>query len=153
MSLPVSLLLIALVLFFLEIVLPGGIIGAIGGLLLLVASVLIYFDHGLMAASLTLIGGLLLGALLFFIEIRMISKSPLGNQFKLMTTIDSAAVAEQPASLVGKTGITLTTLAPGGTVRIEGTDYQAASADGLLPRGTPVRVVRRETFKLIVTHQ
>ena len=54
-------------------------------------------------------------------------------------------------ALVGRDGITQTTLAPTGKVRVDGKTYVAQSEDGFLEKGHTVKVVRIETFKLIVT--
>ena len=53
--------------------------------------------------------------------------------------------------LVGKTGTTLTTLAPTGYVAIDGHSYEAQSQDGLLAKGAAVRVVAMDPFSLKVS--
>jgi len=52
--------------------------------------------------------------------------------------------------LVGRDGITQTTLAPTGKVRVDGKTYVAQTEDGFLEKGHAIKVVRIETFKLIV---
>ncbi|MEO7415233.1 MAG: NfeD family protein [Opitutaceae bacterium] len=56
----------------------------------------------------------------------------------------------EKAALVGREGIALTNLFPGGQVEIDGKRYEARLEVGFADPGTPVRVLRRTDFDLVV---
>ncbi|MGC9450645.1 MAG: NfeD family protein [Oceanipulchritudo sp.] len=150
MSLVIGLVVTAFVLFFFEIFLPGGVLAVLGGLLLLAASVLAYTNLGPAWAVAIFFGGLLGALAMFFLEIRFISKSRFGRQLSLQSTISARLNPKEDDKLVGTDGVTLTILAPTGRVEINGRTYTAFAEDGYIEKGVPVRVLRSETFKLIV---
>lgn len=150
MSLIVGLALTAFVLFFFEIFVPGGVLAMVGGLFLLAAAVLTYTEYGFIWAISLFLLGLVAAIGLFFLEIRFITHTPFGKQLFLQNTISASLNPRADEKLVGEEGVTLTTLSPGGKVRIKEAVYTAAALGGFLDKGTPVRVVRSETFKLIV---
>jgi len=151
MSLIIGLLVTAFILFFFEIFMPGGVLAVVGGLLLLIASGLTYSEYGIVWAVTVLILGLVSALIMFFLEIRLIANTRFGNQFALKSTIAARLNPRADEALVGQEGLALTTLAPTGKVRIGGKSYVAQAEDGFLEKGHAVKVVRCETFKLIVT--
>ncbi len=150
MELIIGLILIAFALFFLEIFLPGGLLAIVGGMLLLAASWLTFDAYGIIPAALMLFATMVLGIVMFFVEVRLLTRSPLGKQFRLDSQITASVNPKEDDRIVGMSGVTLTTLAPSGKVQIEHKVYQASSQEGYLEKGTPITVVRSETFKLIV---
>lgn len=150
MSLIIGLLVTAFILFFFEIFVPGGVLAAVGGILLLTASGLAYTEWGFLAAVAILLGGLAGALSMFFVEIKMLSSSRLGRQLALQSAITARLNPRADDSLVGKEGVTLTTLAPTGKVQVLGQVHTAFAQDGYLEKGAPIKVVRIETFKLIV---
>ena len=52
--------------------------------------------------------------------------------------------------LIGKTGETLTTLAPTGIIRIENQQYEGFSQNNLIPKKSPIIVCGRDNFRIIV---
>ncbi|NDV62158.1 hypothetical protein G0Q06_06840 [Puniceicoccales bacterium CK1056] len=150
MSLLIGLIITAFVLFFFEIFLPGGVLAVLGGILLLAASAVAYTEFGLIWAITILFLGLVGALLMFFIEIRVLSKTRFGRQLSLQSSISAKLNPRADEKLVGQEGVTLTILAPSGKVEIEGKAYTASALDGYLEKGAFIRVVRTETFKLIV---
>ena len=53
MSLIITLMSVALILFFFEIIVPGGILAAIGGILMLIACVIAYTELGALSGLIT----------------------------------------------------------------------------------------------------
>lgn len=150
MTLLIGLLITAFVLFFFEIFLPGGVLAVLGGILLLAASGVAYNEYGLIWALVVFFLGLIGALVMFFLEIRLLSKTRFGKQLSLQTAISAKLNPKADENLVGMEGVTLTILAPSGKVDINGQDHTASALDGFLEKGVPVRVVRTETFKLIV---
>ena len=150
MTLIIGLIVTAFILFFFEIFLPGGILAVIGGMVLLSACALTYTDYGIVWAVTLLIFGMLGVLLMFFLEIRLIAHTRFGQQFALKSTIAAKLNPKADEALVGRDGITQTTLAPTGKVRVDGKTYVAQTEDGFLEKGHAIKVVRIETFKVIV---
>lgn len=150
MSLVIGLILTAFVLFFFEIFVPGGLLAVLGGIFLLAASVVAYTEWGLVWAITLFFGGLIMALVMFFLEIRLIANTRFGQQLSLQSTIATKLNPREDDNLVGTEGVTLTILAPTGRVELGGKVYTASAEDGYLEKGVPVRVLRSETFKLIV---
>jgi len=144
------LLFMALVLFFLEIFAPGGILALIGGILIVVAAVMAYAPYGLFSSVMIILGGSLVGLLFFFIEIKLLARTPLAKVLFHQGRQTQQAKQEGTPEMIGKRGNTLTTLAPSGRVSIEGKTFDATSLGGLIKKGSAIEVVRIETYNLIV---
>lgn len=149
-SLVITLIVLAFVLFFLEIFAPGGILAVFGGISLIAAAILAYEDLGILGSSGILLGGTILGFAMFFLELRLLEKSPFAKQFIHGNQQKAQTVPVGRPELVGKTGLALTTMAPSGKVRIENEIFEAASLGGLIDRNATVEVVRSEHLKLVV---
>jgi membrane-bound ClpP family serine protease len=153
MTLIIGLIVTAFVLFFFEIFLPGGVLAVIGGMFLLLASILAYQELGLLWALGIFFSGMIGALVLFFLEIRFISKTSFGRQLSLQSSISARLNPVQGENPEGAEGVTLTVMAPTGKVEVKGTPYTAVAEDGFLEKGVPIRVIRSETFKIIVTRK
>jgi membrane-bound serine protease (ClpP class) len=73
---------------------------------------------------------------------------------KALSLTATVAGRSQPpvaeASLAGRRGVAVTTLAPTGIVECEGRRYEAFSRSGLIAAGAPVEVTAVETFRILV---
>ena len=151
MTLIFLLIFIALVFFFGELMVPGGILGIIGGLVLLVAVVL-GFMEGLEVGVFVLVFGVLASAGTLYVELKILQKTSLGKRFFLKSAIEGTSQdSVGPTELVGKVGETLTPLTPTGLIIIDDQKYEAFSQSGALSKGTPVKVVAVESFRLKVS--
>jgi membrane-bound serine protease (ClpP class) len=134
----------ALLLIAAEFVLPGMIIGIIGGIAglygLFLAAQSSMTDFALTTTA------LLLGVVLEFLIFRKLAPNVAKHLGLASPTSDAGAAVPSAASfadLVGREGFALTALAPGGSAEIAGRRVQASSIDGFLDKGT--RVVVCET--------
>ena len=136
----------------LEAIVPGGVLGVLGFLGLFFAAYLAQVEFGgWFAPSLTfLLGGL--GALVFiFMEFKWLSKSPLGRRLFMERSIEGGSNKEVATSeVLGKNGKTLTDLHPEGRIQVEQEVFDAVSEDGLISKGTIVKVISIENFCLKV---
>lgn len=142
----------ALLLFFLEIFLPGGILAIVGALVLIGASAVTYTEYGLLAAMGVLLGSMIVTVLFFWAEITFLQRSPVGRWLFLTSTQKSDSRPSQASvpDMAGKTGETVTKLVPTGTVLVDGKKYEAWSQTGWVDAGVSVEVVRQETYRLVV---
>ena len=153
MSLIIGLIIAAFVLFFFEIFMPGGVLAIIAGVLLMGASAVAYTELGFVWSVGIFFFGLVGALVMFFVEIRLIAHTRFGKQFALHSTISTKLNPREDEKIVGSEGVTLTILATSGRVEIGGKVFTAAAEDGFLEKGVPIRVLRSETFKLIVSRK
>ena len=151
MTLIIVLFAIGIFLLALEVIVPGGVLGIVGGLSLL-GGVLVAFDRfGPSGGAWALAAGLLVTAVALYLEFVLLPRSRLAKALSLTATVEGRsqpAVAD--ASLLGRTGVAVTTLAPTGIVECEGRRYEAFSRSGLIAAGAPVQVAVVETFRILV---
>jgi membrane-bound ClpP family serine protease len=142
---------VGILLLALEVIVPGGVLGIVGGLALL-GGVLVAFDrYGPGGGAWALAAGLLVTAIALYLEFVLLPRSRLAKALSLNATVAGRSqppVAE--ASLVGRQGVAATTLAPTGIVECEGRRYEAFSRSGLIEAGAPVEVTAVETFRILV---
>jgi membrane-bound ClpP family serine protease len=148
-----ALFVIGLVFLGLEVVLPGAILGIAGGLFLIGGVAVAWLEHGAQggaiafAVAVAAVGGLL------FLELKVVPRTRLGRRLFLTKAIDGASqppVAERADDVVGHEAVALTPLAPTGLVQVAGRRYEARCDSGFAPEGARLRVVRVETFQLVV---
>jgi|TARA_B110000438_G_scaffold115582_2_gene113238 membrane-bound serine protease (ClpP class) len=145
MSTIILLIAIALALFLVEIILPGGILAFVGILCIIAASILAFKDYGPWMGMAVFTGGALLSALMLYLEIKVLCGSGWGKRwFQHKQVNEAQAGQEETASLVGKAGKVLTPMNPMGKVLIEESVYHAASLDGFLSKGTSIIVTKAD---------
>jgi membrane-bound serine protease (ClpP class) len=142
---------VGILLLALEVIVPGGVLGIVGGVSLL-GAVLVAFDRfGPGGGAWALAAGLLVTAVALYLEFVLLPRSRLAKALSLTATVAGRSqppVAE--ASLAGRRGVAVTTLAPTGIVECEGRRYEAFSRSGLIAAGAPVEVTAVETFRILV---
>lgn len=135
-----------------EVFLPGGIAGIIGGCALLLGSILAFVDYGAGVGSLATLAALVLVGLMIYVEVVWLPRSRLGRGLVVDATI-SGQSQPPPASaeVIGQPAIALTTLAPSGFIEVAGKRYEAFCRSGMVARGTTLKVVGLDNFRLIVS--
>ncbi|AWT60734.1 MAG: hypothetical protein DF168_01953 [Candidatus Moanabacter tarae] len=151
MSIVVTLIAVALLLFFFEIFVPGGFL-AIAALLVLVAACsFAYTEIGSMAAVVTFTVSVVLSLLMFLLELKILSKSTFGQRFFLKSSLKETSNKVQAGQeIIGKQGRAQTRLNPTGMVEVDGIYYEAFSQSGLLEKGVTIEVISQDNFRLIV---
>lgn len=153
MTLIVLLFVVGILLLVAEVLVPGGVLGTVGGILLFGGCVLAFVDFGVGGGLLAVVAALLLGLLAFYLELRVLPRTRLGKRAFLtaeMTGV-SAALGPEARDLVGKPATALTLLSPSGYVLIEGRRYEAFCQSGQAPIGAALEVIGADNFRLIVS--
>ncbi|MBL9214205.1 MAG: serine protease [Opitutaceae bacterium] len=136
-----------------EIFLPGAVAGILGGVALLVGSVLSFQQFGF-AGGLAAIGSAaMLVGIMLYLELVVLPRTALGRKMVVEATVDATSqppVAELEA-VINRPAEALTPLAPSGYVSVDGRRFEAASRSGFIAKGTALRVVGVDNFRLIVT--
>ena len=151
LGLIIFLILLGLFLFIIEFMLiPGITIAGIGGAICMVTGVVLAFTRFGTTTGLLVLGGT---ALLIAIVTFYMLKAGTWKKFMLKTTIDGKVdnVGKDEGKVKpGDKGITVTRLAPGGKVLVNGEYFEAKSIDILIDPRTDIEVVRIDDNKLIV---
>lgn len=149
----VLLFLVGLILLGFEVFVPGGLLGLLGGLAVLGGVVLAFVEYGQRGGWTAFgVASVSVAGLLYF-EFRVLPRTSAGRRLFLHSAVTGTSQPEiaESGSVVGREGAALTPLSPSGYVDIDGRRYEAFSRSGYVSKGSPVRVVGIDTFRLIVT--
>lgn len=153
MTLIILLFALGIGLIALEVIIPGGIIGTIGGLMMFGGCVMSFIEYGTVGGVIAVAVALTLSAFALYIEFRVLPKTAAGKRAFLTSEITgvSAAFGEEARNLIGKSAEALTMLSPSGYIRIDGKRYEAFCQTGQAPAGSSLEVTGADNFRLIVS--
>lgn len=155
MSLIIILFSIGIFLLAAEVMIPGGILGAAGGVLLFAGCVMSFISLGTLEGLIAI--GITLGAAItvFYIQFKILPKTRMGKRFFLEQQISgtSSAIGDEARDLIGKTATAVTVLSPSGYVTIDGNRHEAFSQSGQIAAGTELLVTEANHFQLIVRNK
>lgn len=142
---------IGLVLIYLEFYLPGAIMGTAGALLLIASLFLFMMEY--QSPLLTILYlGVILGAVASVIKYALwkIPRSKPSQSIYSKDAQNGYFASSFDPNLIGKKGIVVTDLKPGGYILVDGLQVQALSESGYIPSGSEVMILRGEADSLIV---
>jgi membrane-bound ClpP family serine protease len=151
LGLIIFLIFLGLLLFIIEFVLiPGVTIAGIGGAVCLITGIVFSFVSFGTATGLTVLGVTLA---IMIVTTYFMLKAETWKKFMLKTTLDSkvdTVGAGEGKVKPGDKGVTVTRLAPGGKVLVNGEYFEAKSVDILIDPKQEIEVIRIDDNKLIV---
>ncbi len=151
MTLVVILFLSGIFLLALEVVVPGAILGIIGGVLMLVGVGVSFARFGTAGGAVATGIAVAVGAVALYLEFVLLPKSRLAKALSMSETV---AGTSQPAiadrAIIGRRAVAITPLGPTGLVECDGRRYEAYSRSGHAAAGSAVEIVDLDTFRLIV---
>jgi membrane-bound serine protease (ClpP class) len=149
----VLLFLLGTVLLVFEVFMPSSILGILGGLAMLGGCIAAFMNFGVGGGSLAILVGLAILGLALYAEFGLLPKTRLGKRFFLHDSIGATSqpVLAEADAVVGKLCEAVTTLAPTGYVLLDGRRYEAFSQSGHVAKGTTLKVVAVDNFRLTVT--
>lgn len=148
-------LVVALVMFVIELFTPGvGVAGATG-LLSLIAVVVMQLGWGHPRVAMYIIAIALLLIILGLIWIiRSLQRGRLSKSFLVLKEqVDGTSVPEVASAksdLIGKTGVAITTLRPAGIAEIDGKRVDVTTSGVFIPKGSQITVVKAEGIHILV---
>lgn len=153
MTLVILLFSIGIVLVALEVIVPGGLLGAIGGLLMFGGCVMSFMEFGTTGGIVSLALAFSVATIALFIELKILPKPRLGKRAFLSKQITavSRAVPAEAAQLIGKNAEATTLLSPSGYVTVDGRRYEAFCQSGQAPVGAALKIIGADNFRLIVS--
>lgn len=148
---PLSLLVVGLLLIFLEFYLPGAILGITGGMLVFASAVVFATDNpNLLWILLYLFGISVAVSLTIKFAMWKIRTAKPEHSIYSASAQEGFQASSYDKSAIGKTGIVLTDLKPGGHILVEGKRLQAISQSGYITKGTEVEIVDGQGESLLV---
>ncbi|MGE3954448.1 MAG: NfeD family protein [Parachlamydiales bacterium] len=142
---------VGLLLIILEFFLPGGIMGAAGGLLYLMGLVAFALNSPSLILTLAVVAVAVAALFLaVWITLKRMRESKSETPIFLKSDQEGYKASAWASELVGKEGTVRSDLKPAGHVLIEGQRYQALSRGGYLPQGAPIVVIGGQGAHLIV---
>ena len=155
MTLLILLFAIGILLILAEVIVPGGILGTIGGLMMFGGCVYAFMKFGSLGGFFTILAALILGGGALFLQFRYLPKTKLGKRAFLNAEIDgvSAAYGKDALDLVGKSAEAVTVLSPSGYILVDGRRYEAFCQSGQAPVGSALEIIGADNFRLIVTQR
>jgi len=133
---------------FVEIFIPGGILGTLG-LLAVLGSILWAFAEGHTALGVSL----LVAAIAFAPIFLYLWKHFVGHIFALKNDPSQTSTLPPPADIVGVAGESLTALRPSGVARIDGRRLDVVTRGEMLEKGTPVVIIEMTGNRIVVKAQ
>ncbi len=145
------LLLLGMVLIFIEFFLPGAVMGSIGTLLVLAS---IYFfavqNESTLALVIYIIAVILLMFYLFKFAIWRMQKTASKHTIVSNSAQTGYVASSYDSTAIGKRGIVLSDLKPGGYVLVDGKKQQAISVSGYVAQNQEVEVIGGQEESLLV---
>jgi len=139
-----------LLMLVLEVFLPGGVLGVLGGFALFAAVVAGYFLFDPQTASLIAMGVVVLSVLVLIGWIRWFPTSPIGRVLTLRKDARTFKSHDEHEDIVGVAGIAITTLRPSGIATIGGKRMDVLAEGDWVEQDSKIRVIKIEGNNVVV---
>jgi len=136
-------------LVFLEVFVPGLVLGLLGVCVLLFCCYLAYQQAGLLAAFVVFVASCLGTVFSVVLAFRYLPRTSLGRKWIPATAITGVS-NKTPELNVGDLGIAETHLRPVGIARFKERRYDVESLAGMIEQGTRIRITRIEGSRILV---
>lgn len=153
MTLIILLFSLGILLIALEVIVPGAILGSIGGILMFIGCVMAFVTFGNTGGLFAIATALVVATLALFIEFRVLPKTKFGRRAFLTREITAVAspINSDAQKLIGKSAIALTPLVPSGYILVDGQRHEAFCQSGHAPVESLLRIIGADNFRIIVT--
>lgn len=148
---PYFLVILGLLLILCEFYLPGAVLGTLGGIAILSGVILFASQTTSFFAIAFFIGGTAVAVALLvrFALWRIVHAKP-ENSIYSDDSQEGYQASSFDKSAIGKTGVVVSDLKPGGFISVEGHHHPAISLAGYISRGEGVKVVGGQEQSLLV---
>jgi membrane-bound serine protease (ClpP class) len=152
MAVIIALFVIGIILILLEVLLPGGVVGTIGAIFIIAGIIYTYYEKGAETGTITLVVVMVLGMIGFWFWLRYLPKLPIARKMFHSANAKEwhGTDSHKNQALVGKEGVTDTTLRPSGFAIIEEERIDVVSAGEMISKGTAIKVVMVEGNRIVV---
>ncbi|NMA41877.1 MAG: hypothetical protein GX946_00680 [Oligosphaeraceae bacterium] len=147
----IALLISGLLLFLAELLLPGGVMGILGGICLVAGLAGVFIRQGFAVGVLATILTMVFAIVAFSLWFKHFPKTGAGKRFLAQSEPEQWRSYDlRYAELVGREGVCLTMLRPSGKVQIDDERYDVVTEGEILEAGTAVRVIEVEGNRIVV---
>lgn len=151
MALMVILLILGVGLIGAEIFIPGGVVGALGGLAVLSSIIMAFTRQGTTFGMVWSLGAVFFTLLSLFGATRYVPRSRLGRKLLLETDQKGSSSSQEGlTALLGKAGTALTDLRPSGMAELESQRVDVVTGGEFITRGKTVEVYKVEGNRVVV---
>jgi membrane-bound serine protease (ClpP class) len=146
----IGLVVFGVLLLLTEILLPGGVSGAMGGICL-IAAIILGFTHSVMLGVYLMLGSMLFSGVMLFLFIKYMPGSAVGKQLFLQESAkDWDGFDTNNLNLVGKRGVACTMLRPSGMAMINDERVDVVTEGDVIHKDQAVEVVEVEGNRIVV---
>jgi membrane-bound serine protease (ClpP class) len=150
LSLIIALIITGVILLLIEMVIPGGIIGALGALCI-VSAVVLGFRQSIEIGLVLMFASTTLGLLGLWAWVKFFPNSRAGREIFLdKSAKDWQGYKQSDEHLIGQSGIAHTSLRPSGTAIINDQRIDVVTQGELIEKGQTVKVVEVEGNRVVV---
>jgi len=155
MSVPVILLTLSVLAFFMEAFVPSGGIITVVGLACVIAAIAVAFNRSGTQTGVIFLGiSILLVPASLIAAFMLLPRTPLGKRLTLRSAQhpETGYVAQdlREEQLVGETGVAISMLRPSGEARIGDRRYDVVTQGEMIEKGTPVEVREVSGNRIVV---
>ena len=151
---PLWILLLAVILFVLEIFIPsGGILGVLSALAFIAAIVAAFVAGGLKLGTAFMAFSAVLIGVLTYLLIKLWPKTPFGKRILIELPEPASVLPDrqrQQQQLIGQRGVAVSPLLPSGAIRIQGRTVDAISDGMSIEKGTMVEIIAVRNNAIVV---
>jgi len=137
-------------LFWLEMFLPGGVVGVAGLVAVIAGVVLTFLAHGVAAGALTAALVLVVTLLMIRHWMRTFDRSFFGSRMTNREASGKNDFVEGTRSLIGQRGVALSRLQPGGKGIFGDRRLDVIAEVASIEAGTPIEILRVDGIAIVV---
>jgi membrane-bound serine protease (ClpP class) len=141
---------IGFLLMLTEMFLPGGVLGALGGLMLVAAVIVGYVKLGAFGGTIVLCVVLVCGLVGFCVAMAIFPRTTVGRKMTLGQTSSDGGGLTSVLPAVGSEGIALTLLRPAGKALIDGRRIDVVAEGEFIEAQQPVVVIAADGLSVAV---
>jgi membrane-bound serine protease (ClpP class) len=150
----IFLLVLGLMMVCVEIFIPGGVVGTLGGFALIGCVILAFTSQGTTFGLYWLSGVMVITLFGLYLSIKFLPNSPAGRRLFLNSSEKGYSASEVGLTeLLGKSGPALTNLRPAGMADIDGSRIDVVTAGEFVAKGTEIKIIKVEGNRVLVEEQ
>lgn len=147
----ISLGILGLICIGLEVFVPGGVLGSLGGLCIIVSLVFAYLRFSFPGFLICVVFLIFTAFLVYYIALKLVPRTKFGSSIFLRTSQKGYDVLEKEyEDFIGKEGIAVSYLRPTGIVEVNDRRLNAITEGDFLEKGTKIKVTGIRSNQLVV---
>ena len=151
MAIIIALALMGIILIFVEVFMPGGVLGGLGVVCLVASMAISFVKYEAAGLAISAVVVVSCSVASYIVALKILPRTSLGRGLFLKETQEGFDThKDELDALVGKRGVTLSMLRPTGKVEIDGDRYDALTTGEFTDPGVTIVVAGIESNQLVV---